>query len=225
MKVEKYIDHTLLKADATLQAIENLCKEAAEHHFASVCINPTYVKKAKRYLQDTDVKVCTVIGFPLGANVTDVKIYEAKRALLDGAMELDYVLNVSDVKNGHFDLIEKEMSAFVALKEDNRDLIIKVILETCYLTKEEVSRVCDIARQTKVDFVKTSTGFGSAGATEEMVSLMKTTVGADVEVKASGGIRTRMDLETYINLGATRIGTSNGVAIVSANDQSNSEGY
>lgn len=225
MKLEKYIDHTLLKADATLDAIEKLCKEAAEYRFASVCINPVYVTKASKLLKDSDVKVCTVIGFPLGANVTDVKIYEAKNALAEGATELDYVLNISDVKNGEFDRVQTEMAAFVGLKDDHPGLVIKVILETCYLTDLEIEKVCEIAKNTKIDFVKTSTGFGSGGATEEAVTLMKASVGSIVEVKASGGVRTKEDAEKYIQLGATRIGTSNGVGIISLTDQTAGSGY
>lgn len=214
MTLEKYIDHTLLKADASKEDIKNLCKEASEHHFASVCINPTYVKRASELLQNTDVKVCTVIGFPLGATLTNVKIFEAKQALQDGATELDYVINISDIKNGDFDNVKKEMAAFIALKEDNPNLVIKVILEICYLTSEEISKICELAKVLKIDFVKTSTGFGTGGATEETVSFMKKIVGNEVEVKASGGIRTTADAKKYIELGATRIGTSNGVGIV-----------
>ncbi len=225
MKLEKYIDHTLLKADATLNAIEKLCKEAAEYRFASVCINPAYVTKANELLKDSDVKVCTVIGFPLGANVTDVKIYEAKNALAEGATELDYVLNISDVKNGEFDRVQTEMAAFVGLKDDHPGLVIKAILETCYLTDLEIEKVCEIAKNTKIDFVKTSTGFGSGGATEEAVTLMKASVGSIVEVKASGGVRTKEDAEKYIQLGAVRIGTSNGVGIVSLTNQTAGSGY
>ena len=225
MKLEKYIDHTLLKADATLDAIEKLCKEAAEYRFASVCINPAYVTKANELLKDSDVKVCTVIGFPLGANVTDVKIYEAKNALAEGATELDYVLNISDVKNGEFDRVQTEMAAFVGLKDDYPGLVIKVIFETCYLTDLEIEKVCEIAKITKIDFVKTSTGFGSGGATEEAVALMKAAAGSEVEVKASGGVRTKGDAEKYIQLGATRIGTSNGVGIISLTDQTSGSGY
>jgi len=226
MTLEKYIDHTLLKADASTVAIEKLCKEASENHFATVCINPVYVKKASELLKGTEVKVCTVIGFPLGATLTNVKIFEAKQALQDGAAELDYVLNIGDIKNGDFDNVKKEMAAFLALKEETPNLVIKVILETCYLTQEEVTKVCELAKETKIDFVKTSTGFGSAGATEEMVSLMKKVVGEEVEVKASGGIRTTADAEKYIKLGATRIGTSNGVGIVNLTEETaGSSGY
>ncbi|MEK9199379.1 deoxyribose-phosphate aldolase [Ureibacillus sp. FSL E2-3493] len=219
MTLEKYIDHTLLKADASKEDIKNLCKEASEHHFASVCINPTYVKRASELLQNTDVKVCTVIGFPLGATLTNVKIFEAKQALQDGATELDYVINISDIKNGDFDNVKKEMAAFIALKEDYPNLVIKVILEICYLTSEEISKICEIAKVLKIDFVKTSTGFGTGGATEETVSLMKKIVGNEVEVKASGGIRTTADAKKYIELGATRIGTSNGVGIVNLTEE------
>lgn len=225
MALAKYIDHTLLKADATLEAIETLCREAAQHQFASVCVNPKYVKKASELLEGSGVKVCTVIGFPLGANVTETKLFEAKLALEQGATELDYVLCVSDVKNGDFSSVEQEMAAFVSLKEEHPDLIIKVILETCYLTQAEVRQVCQIARRTKIDFVKTSTGFGSGGATESMVALMKQSAGSKVEVKASGGIRTKEDAEKYIQLGATRIGTSNGVAIIGADSQPIDAGY
>ncbi|WP_328588998.1 deoxyribose-phosphate aldolase [Ureibacillus chungkukjangi] len=219
MALEKFIDHTLLKADASTAVIEKLCKEASDNHFATVCINPVYVKKASELLQDTEVKVCTVIGFPLGATLTNVKIFEAKQALQDGATELDYVINIGDIKNGEFNNVKKEMASFIALKEDNPNLVIKVILETCYLTSKEVSKVCELAKETKIDFVKTSTGFGPGGATEDTVSLMKKIVGDAVEVKASGGIRTTADAEKYIKLGATRIGTSNGVAIVNLTEE------
>jgi deoxyribose-phosphate aldolase len=214
MTIEKYIDHTLLKAEASLKDVELLCQEALKHNFASVCVNPTYVRTANQLLQNSEVKVCTVIGFPLGANLTDTKLYEAKKALGEGAEELDYVINISDVKNGNYGNIEKEMAEFVALKYEYPNIKIKVILEICYLSDEEVRKLCHIAKEAKIDFIKTSTGFGKGGAVENIVALMSEASGPDVGVKASGGIRTREDAEKFISLGATRIGTSNGVSIV-----------
>lgn len=214
MAIASYIDHTLLKADATKEQIEELCKEAAENRFATVCVNPHYVAYCKELLKDTEVKVCTVVGFPLGANKTAVKVFEMEQAVQDGATEIDYVINVSDVKNGDFQAIKDEMNHFLKMKSKHPELIIKVILEVCYLTDSEISKVSMIARECNIDFVKTSTGFGSGGATEKAVQIMKDVSGETVKVKASGGIRTIEDAEKFIALGVSRIGTSNGVTIV-----------
>ncbi|MGJ7921888.1 deoxyribose-phosphate aldolase [Neobacillus sp. LXY-4] len=215
--INRIIDHTLLMATATSAQVIQLCNEAKEYQFASVCIPPNYVSLASSQLAESDVKVCTVIGFPLGYNNTSVKIFEAKKAIAEGAEELDYVLNIAQLKNGNFEAIEVEMQEFAELKKDHPDLIIKVILETCYLTKEEIVQVCRLAKQAGIDFVKTSTGFGTGGATIEDVQLMRQTVGTKIGVKASGGVRTIKDAEVMIKAGANRIGTSNGVGIVSGN--------
>lgn len=215
--INRIIDHTLLKVTATSAQVIQLCNEAKEYQFASVCIPPSYVSLASTQLAESNVKVCTVIGFPLGYNNTSVKIFEAKKAIAEGAEELDYVLNIAQLKNGNFEAIEVEMQEFAELKKDHPDLIIKVILETCYLTKEEIVQVCRLAKQAGIDFVKTSTGFGTGGATIEDVQLMRQTVGTKIGVKASGGVRTIKDAEVMIKAGANRIGTSNGVGIVSGN--------
>ena len=213
--IAKMIDHTLLKANATDQQIRQLCSEAVEYGFASVCINPGYVPLAVSLLRDTEVKVCTVIGFPLGSNTTGTKLFEADNAVQSGAVELDYVLNVSDVLDGRLHKVKQEMEEFVWMKSgSNPPLVIKVILETCYLSDEQIVRVCELAKTTGLDFIKTSTGFGPAGASVEHVRLMRNTVGPLLGVKASGGIRTHEDAASMIEAGATRIGTSAGVEIV-----------
>lgn len=214
MNVNKYIDHTLLKPDATIDAIEEICEEAKEYEFASVCINPKYVKKAKEILEDSDVAVCTVVGFPLGANLTETKINEAKQVIKDGADEIDYVVSISDVKNGWFTQIDNEMKAFINLREEFTHIVIKVILENCYLSDEEIAAVCKIAKKNNIDFVKTSTGFGSGGATIKDLKLMRENVGESIGIKASGGIRTYDDAIQAINAGATRIGASSSVQII-----------
>lgn len=214
MDISSYIDHTLLKADATKEQVKELCQEAEVNHFATVCVNPDYVSYCSALLKDTDVKVCTVIGFPLGANPIEVKVFEAKLALEKGAEELDYVINISNVKNGEFDKVKEEMECITAVKSIHSDLIIKAIFEVCYLTDAEIAQVSEIAKEIGIDYVKTSTGFGSGGASENAVEVMKKTVGEKVKVKASGGIRTLEDAKKYIDLGVSRIGTSNGVSIV-----------
>lgn len=218
MSVAQYIDHTLLKANATVEDVKKICEEAKQYQFAAVCINPTYVSCVKEMLSNTNVKVCTVIGFPLGANTTAVKIFEAEQALKDGAEELDYVVNISDVKNGYYLKVDKEMKAFHDLKETYPDITIKIILENCYLTQGEIKKVCELAKDNELDYVKTSTGFGSGGAEMNDVILMRKTVGEKMGVKASGGVRTFKDAVKYIGAGATRIGTSNGVSIVEQHD-------
>lgn len=220
------IDHTLLKANVTNQQIVQLCEEAKRYQFASVCINPCYVSLAQELLQGSGVKVCTVIGFPLGANTTETKIAEAKTAIHNGADELDYVVNISDVLNGRYDRVKQEMEQFVKARQDSgKPIVIKIIVETCYLTDAQIVQVCQLARETGLDFVKTSTGFGTAGATVEHVRLMRDTVGPEMGVKASGGIRTYEDCQAMIAAGATRIGASAGVAIVSGGTTAESTGY
>lgn len=213
MDYAKYIDHTLLKATATKAEITKLLEEAKEYHFKSVCVNPYYVSYAKEVLRDTDVLVCTVIGFPLGQNTTNVKVLETKDAILNGADEIDMVINIAAIKDKDDKLVETEIRA---IKEACGPRTLKVILETCYLTDEEIVRASKLAKKANADFVKTSTGFGSNGATVEAVKLMRETVGKTMGVKASGGIRSKEDMEKMIEVGATRIGASAGVKIMEA---------
>ena len=218
-ELAKMIDHTILKANATQSDIEKLCEEAKEYNFASVCVNPYWVPLASDLLKNSTVKVCTVIGFPLGATSSESKASETEIAILQGADEVDMVINVGAMKNNQTDIVEKDIlsvvnSARKTGKAQNKNITVKVILETCYLTKDEIKNACLCAKNSGADFVKTSTGFGTGGATVEDVKLMKETVGSSMEVKASGGIR---DYETAIKMieaGATRLGTSSGIAIV-----------
>lgn len=218
MTIATMIDHTLLKADATNEQIEILCQEAVKYEFATVCVNPHYVSRSAKLLANSKVKVCTVIGFPLGANKTIVKLFEMNQAVQDGAEEIDYVVNVSDVKNGDFHSVRMEMEQFLKVKEKYPNLTIKIILEVCYLTNDEISKISRIARECGIDYVKTSTGFGSGGATVESVQIMNELSGDQVKVKASGGIRTAEDAEKYLKIGVSRIGTSNGISIVSGTE-------
>jgi deoxyribose-phosphate aldolase len=212
--IAKYIDHTLLRPDATFDQITKLCNEAREFGFASVCINPCYVRHCAGLLRGSSVRVCTVIGFPLGANVTETKALEARRAIRDGATEVDMVINVGALKSGRDDLVYRDIRAVVEAAMDG-GAICKVILETGLLTDEEKTRGCQAARRARADFVKTSTGFGPGGATAEDVALMSRAVsGTKMGVKASGGIRSLEDAEQMIRAGATRIGASAGVRIV-----------
>jgi len=211
MELNKYIDHTLLKPDATIDDIFALCNEAKEHHFMSVCVNPCYVPFAKTYLEGTDVKVCTVIGFPLGNNLTRTKVDETKQAIDCGADEIDMVINVGMLKAHQDDYVKEEI---MLIRQACLGHVLKVIIETCLLTDEEKVRACLLAKDAGADFVKTSTGFSKGGATVEDVRLMRKTVGNDMGVKASGGIRTHEDLLKMIEAGATRIGTSNGTKII-----------
>ena len=211
MKINQYVDHTLLKAVATKKDIEKLCNEAKEYEFYSVCVNGANVAEAYKQVKDTNVKVAAVIGFPLGAMATDVKVFEAKKAIEDGASEIDMVINVGALKDGNYEYVEKEIAE---IKKAIGDNVLKVIIETCYLTDEEKVKACELSVNANADFVKTSTGFGTGGATFEDVELMKKTVGDKAQVKASGGVK---DLETakkYIELGATRLGTSSGIEII-----------
>lgn len=209
----KYIDHTLLKPDATLAEIEVLCDEALEFGFASVCINPTWVRVAAERLRGSPVKVCSVIGFPLGANTQEIKSMEARKALRDGAREVDMVINIGALKSGDLELVRMDIEKVVDAAHES-GAICKVILETSLLTDEEKVVASSVAKQAKADFVKTSTGFGGGGATVYDVALMRETIGPDMGVKASGGVRTLEDAEDMIAAGATRIGASAGVQIV-----------
>lgn len=212
----KMIDHTILKPNITDDRVRQVCDEAKKFGFASVCVNPCYLPMVSELLRGSGIKACTVIGFPLGANTTETKIYEAEKAVGLGANELDYVLNISDVLNGRYTSVREEMERFVELRSKHEgQIVIKVILETCYLTNEQIIRVCQLARLTGLDFVKTSTGFGAGGATVEHVRLMREIVGPELGVKASGGIKTYEDAAAMVKAGANRIGASNSVAIVS----------
>ena len=202
MNLAKVIDHTLLKPTATREQIETLCREAAEHGFCSVCVNPYWVPLTAKMLKGTGVKTCTVIGFPLGANATEVKVFEAKTALENGADELDMVINIGALKSKDYDTVLQDI------------LVLKVIIETSELTDEEKVKACELAAEAKADFVKTSTGFTKGGATVHDVALMKKSIPAGMQVKASGGVRTREDAEAMLAAGATRLGASSGIKIV-----------
>lgn len=215
-EVARFIDHTLLKPEASSQQIEQLCKEAAEFGFASVCINPTYVKQCADLLRGTSVKVCTVVGFPLGTHVADIKALETRRAIRDGAREIDMVINIGALKSGDDDLVYRDIRAVTDACVDGR-AICKVIIECALLTDDEKVRACVAAKKANADFVKTSTGFASGGATARDVALMSEVVrGAQMGVKAAGGIRSYEDLKEMVAAGASRIGASAGVAIVQA---------
>ena len=211
MKLNKYIDHTLLKADASQEQIETLIEEAKKYDFASVCVNPTWVNFAAQALKATYVKVCTVIGFPLGANTPELKAFETSDAIQNGANEIDMVINIGALKSRNFDLVERDIRAVV---EAAKGTLVKVIIETCLLTDDEKVKACQIAQKAGADFVKTSTGFSTGGATVVDVALMRKTVGPDMGVKASGGARSYEDALAFIKAGATRIGASSGVAIM-----------
>lgn len=207
----KMIDHTLLKPDATRNDIQKLCEEAIEFGFASVCVNPTWVKYAYECLKNSEVKVCTVIGFPLGATTSETKVFETKNAIQNGADEIDMVINIGALKNKEYDIVLKDIQKVV---EAANGKTVKVIIETALLTNEEKIKVCELSVQAKADFVKTSTRFAKGGATVEDVELMKTIVEQNAEVKASGGIRSIEDMQKMIAAGATRIGASSGVQII-----------
>ena len=211
MGLNKYIDHTILKATASSSDVQKLCEEAIEHEFYSVCVNGCYVADAKHLLQGTDVKVAAVVGFPLGAMTTASKVFEAKEAIENGASEIDMVINVAKLKDGEFDYVENEIRL---IKEAIGNNVLKVIIETCYLTDEEKVKACELSLVAKADFVKTSTGFGTGGATYEDVKLMKSVVGDNARVKASGGVRDKETAQKYVDLGAERLGTSSGIDIV-----------
>ena len=211
MNLAKYIDHTNLKPEATPQDIDRLIDEAKTYHFASVCINPCYVGYAKKKLQDSDVKVCTVIGFPLGANTSTVKAFETAEAIRQGADEIDMVIAIGALKAGLYQEVQQDIEAVVKASQGH---LVKVILETCLLSREEIVKACQLAMAAGAQFVKTSTGFNKHGATVEDVALMKANVGEKMMVKASGGIRTLQDALQMIEAGASRLGTSSGVMLV-----------
>ena len=207
-----HVDHTQLKAFATWEDIVKLCDEAVKYKTASVCVPPCYIKRiADKY--GKDFNICTVIGFPLGYSVTAAKVVEAKEAIKDGANEVDMVININDAKNGDFDKIEEEIKE---IKKACGDKILKVIIETCYLTDEEKIKLCGCVTRAKAEYIKTSTGFGTGGATFDDVKLFKANVGPDVKIKAAGGIRTKDDMETFLALGADRLGTSSAISILEA---------
>lgn len=211
MQINKFIDHTLLKASATDQDIQKLCSEAIQYDFKSVCVNPAYVNLASKLLENTDVLVCTVVGFPLGANTKEIKALEAMDAIRNGADEIDMVINIGKAKAHDYAYIEEEIKMVVAASAGKTT---KVIIETCYLTDEEKIACCLAAKNAHATFVKTSTGFGTGGATPEDIHLMREAVGPEMGVKASGGVRNLQDLEAMVENGATRIGASSGVAIM-----------
>lgn len=211
MKLNKTIDHTILNADATKEAVIKVIDEAKKYEFASVCLEPCWVSLAAERLKDSPVKVCTVIGFPLGANTKTVKAFEAKEAVDNGADEVDMVLNIGALKSGDDALVLEDMKA---VREAAKDAVVKVILETCLLTDDEKKKACALAKEAGLDFVKTSTGFSTAGATVEDVKLMREAVGDTMGVKASGGIRDTKTAEAMIAAGASRIGASKSIAII-----------
>lgn len=211
MEVNKYIDHTILKPETTKAQILTLCEEAKQFNFASVCVNPTWVATCANELKGTDVKVCTVIGFPLGATFKEVKAYETKLAIENGASEIDMVINVGAAKDQNWELVYEDIKAVV---EAANGVLVKVIIETCLLTDEEKVKACEMAVKAGAHFVKTSTGFSTGGATAADVALMRQTVGESVGVKASGGVRTAEDMKVMVEAGANRIGTSGGVSLV-----------
>lgn len=202
-EILSHVDHTQLKAYAAWEDIKKLCEEALELHTASVCVPPCYVKRIKEAYPD--LNICTVVGFPLGYSVTEAKAAETKKALEDGAGEIDMVINITDVKNGDYDAVEREIRT---LKEITGEKILKVIIETCYLTEEEKIRLCEIVTRAKADYIKTSTGFGTSGASLEDIRLFWEHIGPDVKMKAAGGIRTKEDMEAYLKEGCERIGSS-----------------
>ena len=211
MNYNKMIDHTVLKADTPLEIVKRICDEAMEYGFASVCINPCHVAYCADYLKDSDVNVCTVIGFPLGANTSAVKAFETKDAIANGADEIDMVMNIGALKDKNYDLVRDDVKAVV---EAANGTLVKVILETCLLTEDEIKKACELCVEAKADYVKTSTGFSTRGATIEDVRIMKEAVHGKAKVKAAGGVRTPEDMVKIVAAGADRIGTSAGCSLV-----------
>ncbi len=216
MNLAKYIDHTILKPETTHEEVVKVCREAKEHGFFSVCVNPYYVSLVKKELEGSDVKVCSVIGFPLGASVTSVKAAETKQAIADGANEIDMVLNIAAMKNGEYDYVLNDIQGVVAALEGKA--ILKVILENCLLTQEEIVKACELSVKAGAHFVKTSTGFSKGGAVASDIALMRKTVGPNIGVKASGAVRDRETALSMVEAGASRIGASASVAIVKGED-------
>lgn len=212
MKLEKYINHTILKADATSDMVKKLCAEAREYGFASVCVNSYFASLVSKELEGTDVKTCVVIGFPLGANTKEVKAFETKQAIENGAQEVDMVINIGALKEKNYQAVQEDIEAVA--NEAKGKALVKVIIETCLLTDEEKVKACEISKAAKADFVKTSTGFSTGGAKKEDIALMRKTVGEDMGVKASGGIRNYETAVEMIEAGANRIGASIGVSLV-----------
>ena len=211
MNYNKMIDHTVLKADTPLETVKRICDEAMEYGFASVCVNPCHVAYCADYLKDSDVNVCTVIGFPLGANTSAVKAFETKDAIANGADEIDMVMNIGALKDKNYDLVRDDVKAVV---EAANGTLVKVILETCLLTEDEIKKACELCVEAKADYVKTSTGFSTRGATIEDVQIMKAAVQGKAKVKAAGGVRTHEDMVKIVEAGADRIGTSAGCSLV-----------
>ena len=211
MNYNKMIDHTVLKADTPLETVKRICDEAMEYGFASVCINPCHVAYCADYLKDSDVNVCTVIGFPLGANTSAVKAFETKDAIANGADEIDMVMNIGALKDKNYDLVRNDVKAVV---EAANGTLVKVILETCLLTEDEIKKACELCVEAKADYVKTSTGFSTRGATIEDVQIMKAAVQGKAKVKAAGGVRTHEDMVKIVEAGADCIGTSAGCSLV-----------
>ncbi len=211
MKINKYIDHTVLKATSQKKEIKKLCEEAIEYGFYSVCVNGCFVKECKELLKDSDVKIAAVVGFPLGAMTKTAKVFEAREAIANGANEIDMVINIGALKDKDYAYVEKEIAE---IKKTIGNKVLKVIIETCYLTEEEKIKACELSVNAKADFVKTSTGFGTGGATFEDVALMKKVVGDKAQIKASGGVKDLATAQRYIEMGVTRLGTSSGIEII-----------
>lgn len=211
-EIFKRIDHTVLKAVSSWEDIKKLCDEAIEYNTASVCVPPSYVNRIKKTYGDS-INICTVIGFPLGYNTTELKVFEAKKAIEDGANEIDMVVNLGDIKNGDFDAVTDEIKQ---LKKAVGEKVLKVIIETCYLTEDEKIKLCKCVTNGGADYIKTSTGFGSAGAEIEDIELFKKHIGKNVKIKAAGGVKTKEDLEMFINAGCDRIGTSSAITILTS---------
>lgn len=218
-KIYSRVDHTQLKPYATWEDIQKLCDEAVKYGTASVCIPPCYIKRVNQKYGEK-INICTVVGFPLGYSVTAAKVAEVQQALEDGAKEIDMVVNIADVKNGDFSKVEQEI---IALKRECQNKILKVIIETCYLTEKEKIALCEAVTNAGADYIKTSTGFGTAGATQEDIKLFKEHIGQAVRMKAAGGVRTREDMEAFIELGCDRIGTSSAISILEG--EAESQGY
>ncbi|MFV0288299.1 MAG: deoxyribose-phosphate aldolase [Mycoplasmatales bacterium] len=220
MKLNKYIDHTLLKPEATKEQIKKLCEEAMQYDFKSVCVNPTHVAYTKELLQESSVLVCTVIGFPLGANTAKVKAFETLDAIANGAQEIDMVINIGAVKEGNYELVKSDIQTVVEAADG---VLVKVIVETCLLTEAEKTKMCQIVIEAGAQFIKTSTGFSTGGATKADIALFNENIQGKIQIKASGGVRTIEDAKTMITSGATRLGTSGGVNII--NGQENTTDY
>ncbi len=214
MKLSRYIDHTTLKGNVVAKDIKKICQQAIKYDFAAVCIQPTWVEQAKLYLKDNDIKIVSVVGFPFGANPTEVKVAEAKYAVKNGADEIDMVMHIGKFLDQDYDYVVNDI---MQVKKAIGNKILKVILETVYLTYEQIIKASQLCIDAHADFIKTSTGFASQGATSEVVKVMLDAAQGKIKVKAAGGVKTRQDLQKYISLGVDRIGTSSGLALISGN--------